>query len=102
MKIFSDQTYKTQVLINGLKNKIELVKNKGLDENFIARLEESNNVIKVENEQIDKLKTEAKSRTRQANQRLDEVKTQVKKAKKIIKLNFDQSHWKDFGITDKR
>ncbi|NMC58120.1 MAG: hypothetical protein GYA51_01800 [Candidatus Methanofastidiosa archaeon] len=102
MKVFLDQTNKTQKLIAGLKNKIELVKNKGLDDQFVAQLETDNKFIKTENEEIEKLKAEMKSKIKKANSKLLEVKNQVKKAKKIIKLNFEQTDWKGFGISDLR
>ena len=102
MKVISKQINKTQRLITGLKNKAELVKNKGIDEKFVAQLEMDTNFVRINNEESDKLKTEARSKAKQANLRLIEVKIQVKKAKKIIKQNFEQSRWREFGIFDAR
>lgn len=102
MKVFLEQINRTQRLIAGLKDKIELVREKGLDEKFIAQLEADNNFIATNNEDIDKLKAEAKTKVRQINTRLIEVKIQVKKAKKIIKQNFEKGRWKEFGISDIR
>lgn len=101
-KIISDQIEKTQTLLNGLKNKIELLKNKGLDEEFINKLSADNRLMENYNTELDKLKTELKAKTIASNKKMIEIKTRIKEAKKIIKNNYLQNEWKDFGITDKR
>ncbi|BDX38858.1 hypothetical protein CYCD_22130 [Tenuifilaceae bacterium CYCD] len=102
MKILSEQTNKVDKIIVGLKGKINLVKEKGIDDKFIAEMEVSNKFIKANNEALEKLKTESKIKAREANLRLIELKVQIQKVKKIVKQNFYQSRWKEFGITDKR
>ena len=102
MKIYSDQVTKTQNLITGLKNKIELVKNKGINEEFISHLEADNKLIASYNDEIDKFKAAIKEKSREANRKLLEVKIRIKGAKKIVKQNFNSENWKEFGINDKR
>ena len=102
MKMFSEQIDKTRKLLIGLKDNIELVKDKGLDKKFIIQLESDNNLAATYNEEIDKLKAAAKEKARETSLKLLETNIQVKKAKKIIKQNFSQNSWKNFGIKDKR
>jgi len=101
-KVISDQIEKTQMLVNGLKSKVELVKNKGLDDEFINKLNAENKLMATYNEELDKLKAELKAKTIQTNRKMLEIKTQVKEAKRVVKRDFLQHQWKEFGITDKR
>jgi hypothetical protein len=101
-KVISEQIEKTQMLVNGLKGKVELVKDKGLDNEFIDKLNAENKLMSTYNEELDKLKAELKAKTIQTNRKILEIKTQVKEAKRVIKRDFMQHQWKEFGITDKR
>jgi len=101
-KVITQQVEKTQLLINGLKEKIVLVKNKGLDEGFIDKLNANNQLMGTYNEELDKLKAELKEKTIQANRKMMEIKSQVRDAKRIIKRDFEQPQWKEFGLIDKR
>ncbi|MBB4036192.1 hypothetical protein GGR21_002093 [Dysgonomonas hofstadii] len=101
-KVISEQIEKTQMLLNGLEGKAELVKNKGLDDEFIKKLSVNNQQMTVYNEELDKLKAELKAKTIQANRKIMEIKSQVKDAKRVIKRDFSQYQWREFGINDKR
>lgn len=101
-KVISEQIEKTQMLLNGLKGKIDSLRNKGLDEVFIDKLKTDNHLLATYNEELDKLKAELKSKTIQTNRKVMEIKNQVKEAKRIIKRDYLQQQWKEFGITDKR
>jgi len=101
-KVISQQIEKTQSLVEGLKNKIELVRNKGLDEEFIKKLDSDNQLMDIYNNDLDKMKTELKARTIRANKKMIEIKNQVREAKKVVKRDFNQPQWKEFGIIDKR
>lgn len=90
------------MLLNGLKGKIDSLRNKGLDEVFIDKLKTDNHLLATYNEELDKLKAELKSKTIQTNRKVMEIKNQVKEAKRIIKRDYLQQQWKEFGITDKR
>ena len=101
-KVISEQIEKTKMLLNGLKDKSELVKNKGLDAEFTNKLDADNKLMATYNEELDKLKAELKAKTIQTNRKMLEIKNQVKDAKRVIKRDFIQSQWKDFGVIDKR
>jgi len=101
-KIISEQIEKTEMLLNGLRSKAELIKDKGLDEEYVNKLNSDNKLMATYNEELDKLKAELKAKTIQANRKMLEIKTQVREAKRVIKRDFLQNHWKEFGIIDKR
>jgi len=101
-KVYLDQIEKTEQLLEGLKNNLNLVRDKGLDSNFIKKLDEDKDQAIIYNSENDKLRADLKDKTRRANLKLNEIKAQVKEAKKIIKQDFPQERWKSFGISDKR
>lgn len=101
-KTYSEQITKVQLLTTGLKKNIELVKNKGLDEHFIRKLEAEIVLAAGYNKETEQLRIDLRKKTIQANQKLAEVKQMVKEAKKVIKGDFAQTQWKEFGIIDKR
>jgi hypothetical protein len=101
-KIYSDYVGETQLLLTGLKKNVVQLKSKGIDEQFISKLESSNGKAATYNEECEKLKAEAKAKAKQANAQLDNVKQFVREAKRIIKRDFDKGKWHEFGISDLR
>jgi hypothetical protein len=101
-KTYSVQIEKTQSLLKGLRNNASRVKEKGLDDKFICKLETDNDLLKTYNEEYDRLKVEFRAKTIEANLKLNEVKNQAKEAKKIIKRCYEQPEWVDFGVNDKK
>jgi hypothetical protein len=101
-KTYSEQITKTQSLLTGLKKNIEIVRSKGLNEEFINKLESDNNLVATFDKENEQIKADLKNKIVKANSKLDEIKKQVKEAKRIIKSDFDQSKWISFGITDKK
>lgn len=101
-KVYLEQIEKTEQLLEGLKNNINLVKDKGLDKDFIRKLEADKDQAIIYNSENDKLRAELKAKAHRANQKLEEIKAQVKEAKRVIKQDFPQERWQYFGISDKR
>lgn len=101
-KVYSDQIVKAQSLVYGLKRNLELLKSKGINKEFISKLEADNNLALSYDEENEKIKADLRAKARRANAKLNEIKAQVKAAKKIIKNDFDKSKWEQFGIADKR
>lgn len=101
-KIYSQQVAKVQALVAGLNANAALVKAKGIDYQFIKKLDAENNAAAGYNMECEKQKAELKLKVGQANAQLDEVKKMARQAKKIIKMNFDKSRWQEFGVADLR
>jgi hypothetical protein len=101
-KVYSEQVNKTKLLLTGLKKNIDLLKNKGIDEQSISKLQSDNCLAETYDAENDKLKAEIRTKTHQAYIKLNEVKKQVQSVKKIIKRDFDKSRWQEFGINDKK
>ncbi|MDL2208809.1 hypothetical protein LJB97_04220 [Parabacteroides sp. OttesenSCG-928-O15] len=101
-KVYSEQIEKTSLLLEGLKNNQSILKQKGISADFIEKLESDNNQAIIYNDENDRLKADLKVKTVRANRKLDEIKAMVKEVKKIIKQDFPQEKWRNFGIMDKR
>jgi len=57
--------------------------------------------VSLNNEQ-EKLKSDLTAKTDELEAKLKELGKQVSDAQKIVKMDFDQSRWKEFGIDAKR
>lgn len=101
-KAISDQIEKTKMLLDGIRKNTELVKNKGLNEEFASRMEANIKMLGMYDEELDKLKEGLKSKTIQSNKKIMEIKSQIKDAKRVIKRDFPKEEWKKFNIMDKR
>lgn len=101
-KIIAEQIEKTRALVAGLRSQINLVRNKGVDVEFINQLEADNKQLLVLDAELDKMRDAIYAKTRETNQVLLGVKNRVQSIKKMIKGNFTQEKWIDFGIADKR
>ncbi len=101
-KIISEQIGKTRALVSGLRSQINLVRNKGIDAEFINQLEADNKKLAMLDAELDKMRDAVFAKTRETNQLLVSVKSRVQSTKKTVKGNFTQERWIDFGIADKR
>jgi flagellar capping protein FliD len=54
------------------------------------------------NDEQEKLKADLKSKTDALNTKMEELTKKYSEAKKVVKLEFPQTQWMEFGISDKR
>ncbi len=101
-QVHSNSIKKTELLITGLRRNKETLENKGIDEQLITKLEISKNQSVTYEKEKDALRAELKAKTLQAMIRMNEISSLTKQIKQIIKKNYDQSKWADFGIMDKK
>ena len=99
---YSEQISKAQVMLAGLKGNTEQVARRGLDLAFLNKLgADCDLAVSLNNEQ-EKLKSDLEAKTDELEAKLRELGKQVSDAQKIVKMDFDQSRWKEFGIDAKR
>jgi hypothetical protein len=99
---YAERISDAQVLVSGLRANSTQLMRRGLDMPFIDSLEMSRAAAATLNDQQEKLKADLKSKTAELEAKLAEIDSQMTEAKKIVKLDFPQSQWKEFGIEDKR
>ena len=102
MKTYAESINLTSVMISGLKANASRVQKRGLGSDFASKLETVLNDVKKLNNEQETLKADLKSKTEQLNQKMDEMNVMINEGKKVVKLEFEQSQWKEFGIEDKR
>ena len=56
----------------------------------------------VLNNEQEKLKADLVNKTAELEAKLAELASEVSETQKIVKMDFDQSRWKEFGIDAKR
>ena len=73
-----------------------------MDVAFTTLLETNRKAAATLNDEQEKLKADLKMKTAELEAKLSELDKQMREARKIVKLDFTQTQWKEFGITDKR
>ena len=101
-KTYAEQINKAQVMLAGLKGNAGLLARRGLDEAFLNKLESNHSLAVAFNNEQEKLKSDLVTKTTQLDAKLAELAEQVSEAQKLVKMDFDQSRWKEFGIDAKR
>lgn len=99
---YADRISKAQVMVAGLRANAALVNRRGLDEMFINRLDGDRLSAGTLNDQQEKLKGDLNLKTVELDAKMDEMDKEFAEAKKIVKMDFPQEQWKQFGIDDKR
>ena len=101
-KTYAESINLTTVLVSGLKANSERVSKRGISTDFVSNLETNLNDVKNLNNEQETLKANLKSKTDSLNKKMDDMNALVDEAKKVVKLEFDKTQWKEFGIEDKR
>ncbi|MDR3218374.1 MAG: hypothetical protein LBU22_05240 [Dysgonamonadaceae bacterium] len=101
-KTISEQVKKAEILISGLRNNVEIMKNAGLNEVLISELEAENSVLNKQNQALEQLLEEARPISKDANRKLLEVRAKYQEIKKKVKLGTEPAKWERVGIVDKR
>ena len=93
---------KAQSLANGLKRNFDIVKSLGITNEQIQNLMKLAEETAVMSNELDDLREVVKQKASAANAKLMQLTQQLQLAKQVIKTNFEQLSWVNFGIADKR
>ena len=91
-----------KLMVSGLKSNTDRVSKRGLDKDFISKLESI--MVKsqtLDNEQED-LKAKLKTKTSELDNEMMELEKLMSESKKVVKLEMPQETWQAFGISDKK
>ena len=99
---YADQISNAQVMGSGLNSNADQVNRRGIDEVFRTKLEADRQAAILLNNEQEKLKAEAKAKTAELDAKMAELDKAMAEAKKVVKMEFPQEQWIEFGITDKR
>ena len=89
-------------MLAGLAANAERVGKRGIDQDFITKLDGLyQEALSIDNEQ-EALKARVKEKTDQLKKKMVEIEELFREAKKVVKLEMAQTSWKEFGIPDQR
>ena len=91
-----------KLMISGLKSNTDRVSKRGLDKDFISKLESI--MVKsqtLDNEQED-LKAKLKTKTSELDNEMMELEKLMSESKKVVKLEMEKTSWRSFGIQDSK
>ncbi len=100
-KAFGVQMDAAELMVGGVRNHLEQFSKRGIDEAFITEYESTLASVKDLNQAQEKLKADLKSKTEELEKKLTDLENKYRELKKVVKLEFPSSSWKEFGLDDK-
>ncbi|MDR1883517.1 MAG: hypothetical protein LBR26_12170 [Prevotella sp.] len=101
-KLINEQVRKMEILISGLRSNKDVVKNWGISESLISELDVEKIELDKDNQELERLKTEIREKSRAATKRMVNLKKKYTVVKKVIKRDAEPIKWGQFGIMDRR
>lgn len=101
-KTIEQQIEKSKMLIDGFRSNVGLLSVHGVTADKLNEMEGELCKLVEMNAECDKLREELSVKVKNMNGILNVVKYSFFDYKKIIKQNYPQERWIDFGIADKR
>ena len=98
---YAETMNSVKVMLAGLKANAERVAKRGLDTDFVTNLESAYASAQVLDNEQESLKAELKKKTDQLNNEIANLKKLLAEARKIVKIEMEQSSWMEFGIAAK-
>lgn len=99
---YAERISTAEVMGSGLSNNADQVTRRGIDEEFRTRFEAHRQAAIALNNEQEKLKADTKAKTAELDAKMDELDKAMTEAKKVVKMEFPQAKWVEFGINDKR
>lgn len=101
-KPFAQELSESTVMAAGIKSNEAVLSKRGITAAFAAEIQKDIEACTQLNNEQEALKAKLKVKTEELNKKMGELKAKTSEARKIIKLDIPQSHWKEFGIADKK
>lgn len=96
------QIEKSRVLIDGLRNNIDALRDKGFSNDELDAMSADLDALKQANEECDSIREQLSAKVKNVNGILAGVKEKFAEKKKIIKGHYPQEEWIRYGVQDKR
>lgn len=101
-KTIDQQIEKSNTLVNALKHSFAEVSSKGVKMNDLDELVNQLEKLQASSKQTDELRAKLTAQVQTTNNILARVKEQYKEIKDIIRVNYPQEKWVNYGVLDKR
>jgi phage shock protein A len=99
---FADKMNDSKLMLDAVKQNAERLARRGLDADFVTNYEGFFNESQTLNTEQEKMKADLKTKTEELQQKTHDLDALYSEAKKIVKIEMENSTWKEFGINDKR
>ena len=99
---YAEQISKAQVMLAGLRGNAVQVARRGLNEAFLDKLEADRTLAATMNDEQEKLKADLTTKTAELEAKLAELVDMVSESQKVVKMDFEQTRWREFGIEAKQ
>ena len=93
---------KAEMLASGLKKHLDEVKKIGISAEEIKKMEGMCSALQKKDEELDALRNEASSKSKENQELLAALKSQMLTFRKTIKQRYMQPDWEKYGVQDKR
>ena len=100
-KSYAENISSAEIMQAGLGNNSERAAKRGLDKEFMEKLNINLKKTVSLNFEQERLKAELMLKTAALDAQLKVLKAQVSEARKIVKIEFQKEQWKEFGIEAK-
>lgn len=101
-KTTETQIEKSRLLINGFKSHMEELAVYGIRPEQMEAMSSALSELHEAGKEADAIKALLSAATKRVNDIMATVKTDYQEKKHIIKLNYPQEKWMDYGVPDKR
>jgi hypothetical protein len=99
---YAEDISAAEVMSAGLDNNAGQVARRGLDEAFTGKLKSDLQKAIVLNSEQERLKADLKRKTEELKATMTALNAEVAEARKIVKIDFPKTQWKEFGINATR
>lgn len=96
------QIQKSRQLIDGFRKNINVLREHGVKDEDLAKMEKDLDALTVANKECDTVRAEMREKSQNSRKILTAVKEVFVEKKKLIKGLYPQEEWIRFGIVDKR
>ena len=96
---YAETLASAQLIVSGLRAHLDKVAKRGVDEEFVSKMEDTFKRVAALNAEQEALKARLKEKTAAVESGLADLKGQISESKKVVKLSLDTASWKQFGIS---
>ena len=100
---YAEKINNAQLMQTGmLNNETEVAKRGWSVDKTRQELGGTREAVVALNDEQERLKAELKTKTAELDAKMAQLDALMNEAKKVVKLGFPQTQWKEFGVTDRR
>ena len=101
-KTYDENVRKARMIADGIAKHLDELTAYGVNKDAIESLAASADDVAAKSTEVDELRKVVNEKAAIARAALLDLTDRMRDVKSVVKKNFDQSRWIDFGIEDKR